>query len=262
MKVINLDYTHNTRDLVDIQTKDGLYIKPNRLIRSGSLHKLSTKDIETLKENNLKIVVDFRSKEEFNNKPDIRIDNVEYINVPAFNKFVVAKNKNMSHADANLLYLGNKDNGGKVLLMNTYKELFTTEVGINAYKTFFKIIQENNDGAILWHCSQGKDRAGMATFLLLYALGVSKEECIKDYLYTNVAMEKKIKELTPIILRISNNDESLLPQLKDVISADEDYLNVSLKAIEENHGGLDNFLVNVLNVDIENLKENYLYSKQ
>ena len=102
----------------------------------------------------------------------------------------------------------------------------------------------------------------MATFLLLYALGVSKEECIKDYLYTNVAMEKKIKELTPIILRISDNDESLLPQLKDVFSADEDYLNVSLKAIEENHGGLDNFLVNVLNVNIEKLKENYLYSKQ
>ena len=81
-------------------------------------------------------------------------------------------------------------------------------------------------------------------------------------MYTNVAMEKKIKELTPIILRISDNDESLLPQLKDVFSADEDYLNVSLKAIEENHGGLDNFLVNVLNVNIEKLKENYLYSKQ
>ena len=75
-------------------------------------------------------------------------------------------------------------------------------------------------------------------------------------------MEKKIKELTPIILRISNNDKSLLPQLKDVFSADEDYLNVALKAIDDNHGGLDNLLVNVLNVDIEKLKENYLYSKQ
>ena len=43
MKVINLDYTFNTRDLCDLKTNDGLYVKENRLIRSGSLHKLSSK---------------------------------------------------------------------------------------------------------------------------------------------------------------------------------------------------------------------------
>ena len=32
MEIINLDYTFNTRDLCDIKTTDGLYIKKNRLI--------------------------------------------------------------------------------------------------------------------------------------------------------------------------------------------------------------------------------------
>lgn len=261
MKVINLDYTFNTRDLCDLKTNDGLYVKENRLIRSGSLHKLSPKDIETLKQSNLKVVVDFRSEYEFLNKPDIKIDGVKYINLPALAKYKVAKKKNFSHADANLLYLVDKKQGGKTLLMNTYKSLFTTEVGLNAYKEFFKVLQENKEGAVLWHCSQGKDRAGMATFLVLYALGVPIEECINDYLYTNIAMEKKIEELTPIVLRLSNNDTSLLPLLKEVFSADLSYLNASLDVIKEAHGSIENLLINVLNVDIDKLKSNYLYSK-
>lgn len=261
MEIINLDYTFNTRDLCDIKTTDGLYIKKNRLIRSGSLHKLSTKDIETLKNKDLRIVVDFRNEEEFERRPDIRIDNVTYINAPAFSKYVVAKKENMSHADANLLYLVDKESGGKKLLMNTYKDLFTTEKGINAYKEFFKVIQENKDGAVLWHCSQGKDRAGMASYLLLYALGVSEEDCIKDYLQTNIAMEKKIKELTPVILRISNNDTELLPMLREVFSADIEYVQEAIKVINETHGSIDNLLTNVLKVDIKKLRNNYLYSK-
>ena len=67
------------------------------------------------------------------------------------------------------------------LLLKTYQDLVTTEEGIKAYQNFFKTLLEY-DGAILWHCSQGKDRAGLAAFFLEYILGVPMEECIKDYL--------------------------------------------------------------------------------
>ena len=135
--------------------------------------------------------------------------------------------------------------------------MFTTPEGINSYKEFFKVIL-NEPGAILWHCSQGKDRAGMAAFLLEYALGVSLKDCIEDYLLTNVAMEKKINELTPIVLKMSNNDYSLLPILKDVFEAKVEYLQAAIKIINDNYQSLDNFIVNILNVDINKLKEKYL----
>ena len=142
--------------------------------------------------------------------------------------------------------------------MNTYKNMFITKEGVLAYKNFFKVLKENEDGAILWHCSQGKDRAGLAAYLLQYVLGVSKEDRDKDYMFTNEAMKLKIKQLTPIVLKQSGNDKTLLKNLKDVFSADMDYLNEALKTIDEYYGNIDIFLKDVLEVDYDALKEKYL----
>ena len=136
--------------------------------------------------------------------------------------------------------------------------MFLTKEGIEAYKNFFKVVSENQDGAILWHCSQGKDRAGMAAFLLEYALGISSEDRLKDYLHTNIAMEKAIARLTPVVLDLSNNDHSLLPQLVDVFTAQEDYLNAAIDTINETYGSIDNYLKETLQVDIKALRDNYL----
>ncbi len=39
--------------------------------------------------------------------------------------------------------------------------------------------------AVLWHCTGGKDRTGLAAMLILSALGVDEETVVKDYLLTN-----------------------------------------------------------------------------
>ena len=41
-------------------------------------------------------------------------------------------------------------------------------------------------GAVLWHCSEGKDRCGMTAALVLEALGVDREIILEDYLKTNL----------------------------------------------------------------------------
>ena len=256
MKVIKLDSTFNTRDLSYYKTKDGKSIKENRLIRSGHLHTISENDITTLKEHNLKIVIDFRSEHEFVSRGDVRIEGVTYLNFPALPKKELASTGKSS--DSNLLDLVSEDKGGKKMLLETYKNLFLTKEGIEAYKNFFKVVIENKDGAILWHCSQGKDRAGMAAFLLEYALGLSMDDMIEDYLYTNIAMEKVIARLTPVVLKQSNNNHALLPHLRDVFTAQMDYLNAAIETIKVTYGSIENYLINTLNVDIEKLKENYL----
>lgn len=256
MKIIELESTFNTRDLSSFKTIDGRSIKENRLIRSGHLHTISDNDVETLKKHNVKIIIDFRSEHEFVNRADRRIEGVTYLNFPALPKKELASKG--SNSDSNLLDLVSEDKGGKKMLLNTYKNLFLTSEGIEAYKNFFKVVTENKEGAILWHCSQGKDRAGMAAYLLEYALGLSEADRIDDYLYTNKAMEKVIARLTPAVLKQSNNNHSLLPHLRDVFTAQMDYLNAAIETINETYGSIDNYLLNTLNVDINRLKENYL----
>ena len=98
----------------------------------------------------------------------------------------------------------------------------------------------------------------MAAFLLEYALGVSLDDCLKDYYYTNIAMQDKIKTLTPIVLKQSNNDHELLPRLKDVFSALPEYINKAIETINLHYGSIDNFIENVLEVDVNLLRQKYL----
>ena len=256
MKVINLESTFNTRDLSALKIENKR-IKENRLIRSGHLHNLTENDVNTLKNLNLKIVIDFRSEHEFIHRSDKRIEGVTYLNFPSLPKKELASKG--SNSDSNLLDLVDKEKGGFNMLKETYKNLFLTKEGIESYKNFFKVVTNNNEGAVLWHCSQGKDRAGMASYLLGYALGVNESELINDYLYTNIAMEKTIARLTPVVLKLSNDNYELLEPLKDVFSAKIEYLNAALETIKDTYGSIENYLINILEVDINKLRENYLY---
>lgn len=259
MRTIDLTYAHNLRELGGFKTKENYFIKNKILYRSSHLHKVSTNDIKILKKEKIKIIIDFRSKDEFINKSDILLNGVRYYNIPVLRKLSSKKKKG---TDSNLLKLVNKDTGGKDYMLKIYKDLASDKIAINGYKKFFKILESNERlEPILWHCSQGKDRAGLASFLLLYALGVDYFYLLDDYLYTNKAMKLKIEELTPMLLKDSNNDTSLLPNLIDVFSAKEEYLKSFLNEVKRLYGSIDNYLINILKVNIVKLKELYLRKK-
>ena len=58
-----------------------------------------------------------------------------------------------------------------------------------AYAQFFDVLLNTKKGATLWHCSLGKDRAGIAAVLVEYALGASPEDIMEDYMLTNTYLE-------------------------------------------------------------------------
>lgn len=63
-----------------------------------------------------------------------------------------------------------------------------------AYKRLFAHLAAG-EVPIVFHCTAGKDRTGVAAMLILPSLGVSEEDALYDYLLTNVYLAQRIWEL-------------------------------------------------------------------
>ncbi|MBN2683694.1 MAG: tyrosine-protein phosphatase [Pontiellaceae bacterium] len=62
----------------------------------------------------------------------------------------------------------------------------------DVYKLIFEKIADSENNPIMIHCTHGADRTGIASFFLLALLGVSKEDCGRDYSFTRLAGEREV----------------------------------------------------------------------
>ena len=60
------------------------------------------------------------------------------------------------------------------------------------YKKIFEAIAEADVKPIALHCTHGADRTGIVSWFLLGLLGVSKEDCARDYVMTRFAGERAV----------------------------------------------------------------------
>ena len=70
----------------------------------------------------------------------------------------------------------------ETFMVNMYLNMAFSDYSANKYQEFFKIILDNPDGAILYNCTEGKDRTGLATMFLMLTLNFDKETIINDYM--------------------------------------------------------------------------------
>jgi len=60
------------------------------------------------------------------------------------------------------------------------------------YKKIFEAIAQADEKPIALHCTHGADRTGIVSWFLLGLLGVSKEDCARDYVMTRFAGERAV----------------------------------------------------------------------
>ena len=256
MRVIELSYQKNIRDLGGMVGFNNLKIKESRLIRGGYLGHLSTEDVEILNSLHITDVIDFRSEKEFTNRHDYVLDGVTYHNYPCINEKI--KDKDQENADGNLLWFVDQRDGGFQHMSNIYREFVTENMSVTAYKNFFKLLLSKDDATFYFHCSQGKDRAGMAAYFLEIALGVSEEDALEDYLFTNVAMNIRIDHLLAQVKDKDFFDEEYERSMYAVFLAKEEYINATINAAKELYGSVLGYIKNALEVDIDKLRKMYL----
>lgn len=258
MKEYRLTFQKNIRDLGGLIGFNNRRIKEGRLYRGGALIKVKEEDVPTIKSFKLTDIVDFRTNIEHKYRPDYQIEGVSYHNFSTFKANPKEEAEVRKYDDGNLLWFIEEGDDGFKHLKKTYDSFVLAKEGKEAFKNFFKVLLSKDDIVVYFHCSQGKDRAGFAAYLLEIALGVSHEDAFKDYLLTNVAMEEKIKHLLPMVENKEYYDEEYRKSLIDVFSAKEEYLNSAISKANEHYGSIMNFLTKELEVDIDKLRELYL----
>lgn len=247
---ITLTGLHNTRDLGYLKTAAGQPLAPHKLIRSGALGLATTDDIDTLVVDfGLRTVVDLRTPEEREKEPDPfdEMPSVHFVDAPilGFSSTGITRENGLVGMTKTLATLKRDP---KQLMIDLYPNMLLSETGIEGYRKFFDTLIANEKGAVLWHCSAGKDRAGLASVLLLYVLGVSAEDIRADYLATNKYLanrEDSLKKLIPDRLL----SDSLISALKTLNSADSAFLDAGIKGVEQAYGSVDAYISDALGVD-------------
>lgn len=262
---IQLEKVYNTRDLGGFKTLDGRAIRPHKLIRSGELYNLSDNDKKILlNEYELKTIIDFRTKTERTEKPDPVLSGVNVVINPILEEKTLGITKeNNSQTDSNSMlikYIDKSNFNGEKYMMNIYRSIICDSFPLKQYRNFFNILLHTKNGALLWHCSAGKDRVGVGTALLLSALDVPKELIVEDYLIVNEFTKNQIDSLVNIIASKVKNITDIR-HIQALFEVKESYINSVFDAIDSNFGSMKNFLEKELNLTSERLnilKEMYL----
>lgn len=234
---------YNFRDLGGMKTTNGKYVKWGKLFRADDLNKLTKEDLDYLSSIPLHSIVDFRDVEEAQQAPDKRPTSLKnYYPLP------IAPG-NLGQDIMNLPDIKNmKASEGEAIMAKMYKIIVTDSICIEQYKKLFALLVDENNLPLLYHCAAGKDRTGLATAFILSALGVDKETIMEDYIASNKYLEDKYSR---------HKDTS--PFLKSLFEIKKQYLESAWEQIENDHGSMEIFLQNVLGVNIEKMRDLYLY---
>lgn len=249
MKNIPLKGAKNIRDLGGLTTADGRQVRPRMLLRASHLNAVSDRDINRLlQEYRLSTVIDLRNSTEKLEKPDAVIRGVHFEEMPVFDDSLPG----MSHESK-------QDLDGIPDMRELYAYVMNSPCRDNLAAIVRRIVTADaEDYAILYHCTEGKDRTGMVTALLLMVLGVSREDIMADYLYTNHFNHKKAVYYYTLV-KLFKSNKAAAGKVYNVFMAKEAYLNEVFKVIDSL--GWDTFRTEVLQLsgeDTERFKNKLL----
>ncbi len=231
MGKINLFAISNCRDLGGIKNKKGWTLQEKHFIRSNALTVLTVKDRKKLRdEYKLELVIDLRTHVEMLKKPDRMIPHVHYDHI--------------SILDFGLLGISHEKSVLKTInqlpeMTSLYRQMVSDPFCVEQFKKVLELIFYERSGSVLWHCTEGKDRCGIISALVLAIFDVSKEEILKDYERTNEAASiNELKALLPMAFLPKEKTS----QLKALFKADRAYLEAAFDEIDRQYGSLKAFL--------------------
>lgn len=229
---IKLEGIHNIRDLGGLRTEDGAVIRRNCLLRSGQLGKATPADREYLRtKHRLSAVIDLRTPRERDQMPERDLQGIELLEIPVFEDIRTGLSHESS-ADAQMTteeFLGSMPSLSVMYVNIGRQELCRERIGMSLRKI---MEHDYESGSVLWHCTEGKDRCGILSALVLTVLGVPRDLIIEDYLMTNEVNGPKSEQIYQSLLS-RGKSKKIAAGIREIFLAKEEYLGAFLQMLDE-----------------------------
>lgn len=240
-RLVSLSGTTNFRDLGGYVGHHGRLVQWRKLFRSDHLGALTSEDIRTLSSMGLARVADFRGTDE-RQQQACAMSGVTVHSLPIDPSVVQSMKAHLA--------TGSQLNAQDTvrLMAQTYRAFVHDHS--HRFAALFALLLAS-DSPLVFHCTAGKDRTGFAAAMILLSLGVSRDVVMQDYLLTNAHY------------KMPDPGASDIPReaLEVLWRVQATFLDASLRAVDTDFGGVQNYLLQQLRVgppEQERLAELYL----
>jgi protein-tyrosine phosphatase len=230
-RVWRLEGAPNFRDLGGYVGVDGRALRWGRLFRSDHLGAVTEADLALLDAVGVRLVIDFRSDAERAEYGSLRHDGVEVRREPIVEGLVDAITPLERIMRRELTSWTAED---MAALYRAMLDRFALRFGA--------VVVAAADPAnhpLVFHCTAGKDRTGLAAALILRALGVSEADTLDDYELTHrFRTARRVAELRPRFEAAGIDLEPLMA----FFAPPRDAMAAALDHVEHRYGGVVAYL--------------------
>ena len=238
---ISLKGASNFRDIGGYAGYGGRTVKWRKIFRSDHLAALEAADLSKLQNLGVRRAFDFRGVQESQAQayawPSIERHSLSI-------EPTVVQRLQAQHLTGQPLTAADALDA----MQTTYRDFVRSDS--DRFAQLFEHLLEKSE-PLLFHCTAGKDRTGLAAALVLSALGVAETDIWQDYLLTN-----------QLYKRNSTGATTLSPDvLKIVWEVQESFLKASLDVIQQDYGGMHSYLTQQLKLSpaaLQKLRADYL----
>ena len=221
---------NNLRDLGSKKTSENKTIRKGLFLRCAAPTEWNEQVKNQLVALKKPLIIDFRGvQEEKNNPSQIPKEFIsKRVHLPIEPKVTDLLRK-----------LNEVDRSKKTEINKIFQQAYRkyTIENIGTFEEFFKILFDNPDSTIMFHCTAGKDRTGFASALILSLFGVANKTIIDDYLLSNKTY-KPTQKVKGEVQKIG---------IKQLLRVEEGWLNAGLDEFSERVGNIRDFCTKIIN---------------
>ena len=230
---------YNARDLGGFPTMDGRTTRFGVFVRSEAPCDLPEEDIAYLRDYGVTASMDFRGTGEIQARPSDLSGIMPYYHRPLFNEAAMGKGPGGPPG-------GGHGGPGKMPGWGeTYKQMAEEA---RDWAIDVLTIAAENEGAVLYHCTTGKDRTGVMTCYLLSIAGVSREDIAADYCVSQVFLEPVFHKMRSGQMRMGpppggeGGEASMPPMGDDFFQTPASAMLTLIDYLTERYGGVVEYL--------------------